>query len=208
MNSFFPASALVAFPIAAFFAMGCSGDPSQEQQSTVAAAAGAASVASQAESARPATDPAGADGYRGPSVGAAKGFAALAQTAITALGNSPVTGNLGVSGASVHSITGFDAVPALKFGIDSSAPNSLRTILTQREVDALVDDIDVRACDANYAALSDGMTLHPGVSCVASDLQLSGRLTLDAGGDPNAFFVIRSNSAMNLADQTVLVLEN
>ena len=148
-------------------------------------------------------------------MGAAKGFAALAAKAITAVNSSPVTGNLGVSAAPVRSITGFDAVPVLKFGIDSSAPNSLRTTLTQQEVDALVDDIDVRACDVDYASVhrdaTGGVTLTPGVTCLNAtdaDLFLSGRVTLDAGGDPNAFFIIRSNFTLTVADRTDLVLSH
>jgi len=147
--------------------------------------------------------------YRGPSVGAAKGFAVLAFNAITAVANSAVTGNLGVSGAPVSSITGFDAVPAIKYGTDSGAPYTMRTILTQREVEALVDDIDVRPCDAHYASLSNGVTLRPGVTCLtASEPSASGTVTLDAQGDPDAFFVIQSESALNVADFSKLTLIN
>ncbi|MEI9949955.1 MAG: ice-binding family protein [Pseudomonadota bacterium] len=207
-----PGFGLFAFPLVALLVAACGGSDAQtheERSSTGAEQVG--SVADSAESAAPATDTAEAGVYRGPSVGAAKGFAALAYSAITAVTSSPITGNLGVSGAPVRSITGFDEVPAMKFGTDSSSPNSLRTILTQREVDALVDDLDVRACDANYSDVAGDVTLHPGVTCVnglQADLRLSGRVTLDAGGDPNAFFVIRSDSSLTIADETVLVLAN
>ena len=180
-----------------------------------------ASVDSEHASSLAASSPSSSDsataggGYRGPSVGAAKGFAVLAESAITALDSSRVTGNLGVSGGSVANITGFDAIPVLKFGIDSGAPNTLRTTLTQREVDALVDDIDVRACHTDYANLArdaqGDMTIRPGVTCLngsKSDLLLQGRITFDAGGDPNAFFVIRSNYTLTVADGTQVVLVN
>jgi len=160
------------------------------------------------------TDTEKASVYRGPSVGAASGFAALAERAVAAAEGTWVTGNVGVSGASVASITGFDK-PTMVYGIDSAAPNSQRTVLTQREVDVLVDDISLRPCDANYTELIGGgagsLTLHPGITCVDApdaDLLLNGTVTLDARGDPNAFFVIRSNFTLTVADDTRVVLEN
>jgi len=148
-------------------------------------------------------------------VGAADGFAVLAERAIAALDPSQVTGNLGVSGAPVQNITGFDQVQVLKFGTDSSAPNSMRTILTQGQVDALVDDIDVRACNADDVSLERDaaaeLTIRPGVTCLrgsGNDVTLGGRIVLDAGGDPNAFFVIRADSKLNVNEATQLVLVN
>ncbi len=213
MNAVTPGIGFVALPLAALLVAACGG--SQAQTQAEHSSTGTEQVGSQADSTARGSDTSETDLYRGPSVGAAKGFAALAYSAISAVNSSPVTGNLGVSGAPVRSITGFDAVPAMKFGTDSSSPNSLRTILTQREVEALVDDLDVRACDADYSDMASdvmhGVTLHPGVTCIngsAANLRLSGRFTIDAGGDPNAYFIIRSNSSLTIADETVLVLEN
>ena len=199
--------ARIAIPITALLtaACGAGNSPLREEANRTTAndSSNQAGIASNPGEA------AATDGYRGPSVGAAKGFAALAYDAITASGSSPVTGNLGVSGAPVSRITGFDAGSAIKYGIDSGSPYTMRTILTQREVDALVDDIDVRRCDAAYPSLSDGVTLHPGVTCLSdSDASLSGRVTLDAQGDPNAFFVIRSESKLHVGDEAALVLAN
>lgn len=204
---------LMAIPIAACLAVACGSGESPLDSDSYAAVNTSVGESSNSSAQSPAVDSDAA--YRGPSVGAAKGFAALAETSVSALNQSPVTGNLGVSGAPVRSITGFDDVPVLKFGTDSSAPNSLRTILTQREVDALVDNIDVRACDADYADLAElgteRITIRPGVTCfntTNADLRLNGLVTFDAGGDPNAFFVIRSNSALTVADSTRVVLAN
>jgi hypothetical protein len=220
MAAFSSVSSLVALPIAALFAVACgSGVSERDAQGHALDApnAGSESTDIRADStAHRAADSAETTiGYRGPSVGAATGFAVLAQNSITALSNSPVTGNLGVSGAPVFSIKGFDAVPVLKFGTDSSAPNSLRTILTQREVDALVDDIDVRACDADYTNVARGatgdITIRPGVTCLNdsnTDLLVHGRITLDADNDPDAFFVIRSNFTLTVSDATNVVLIN
>jgi len=204
--------------IAALSLAACGGrEPLSDAQSDGTAEVGTAATRanSRANSQQRAVNEADASGYSGPSVGAAKGFAALAYSAITSLASSAVTGNLGVSGASVQNIAGFDALPVSKFGIDSSPPNGSRAVLTQGEVDALVDDIDVRACDASYtggaAELTHGMTLRPGVTCLSgsgAEFRLGGPITLDAAGDANAFFIIRSNVALTVADETVLLLAN
>jgi len=88
-------------------------------------------------------------------------------------------------------------------------------MLTQREVDALVRDLSARACDAQGTGAASGaagaVTLHPGVTCLSdadSERPLSGRVILDAGGDPNAFFVIRSKLTLAVADSTEVVLAN
>ena len=213
MKAFAPGLGLVALLLVALILAACGGGDALTFAEASTNIAGAEQVGSPADGAAGATDAAQAGTYQGPSVGAAKGFAALAYSAITAVSSSPVTGNLGVSGASVQSITGFDAVPALKFGTDSGPPNSLRTILTQLEVEALVDDIDVRPCDYSDVTRDEarGVTLHPGVTCMNgsnADPRLSGSVTLDAGGDPNAFFIIRSDSSLTVADETMLVLAN
>jgi hypothetical protein len=212
-----PALRLVVFPIAAFLASACGGAESGNGESYVVDAAGTAAeqASSPLDSEQRITPTPEAGAYRGPTVGAAVGFSALAHSAITTTAPSFVTGNLGVSGAPTRSITGFDPLLAPQYGTDSNSPHSLRTILTQREVDALVDDIDVRACDADYADLTRSgtgeVTLHPGVTCLngsGADLLLAGRVTLDAGGDPNAFFIIRSNFTLTAQDSTKLVLAN
>jgi hypothetical protein len=146
-------------------------------------------------------------------VGTAKSFAALAYSSVTAANVSPVTGEVGVSAAAMSSITGFDAATDVKYGNDSLAPNTQRTILAQQDVTALVGNIDPRACDADFTDVVGGLTgdvtLHPGVTCMNSfsaDVLLNGHLTLDAGGDPNAFFVIRSNLTLTVADGAQVVL--
>ncbi|HEX3849311.1 MAG TPA: ice-binding family protein [Polyangiaceae bacterium] len=153
--------------------------------------------------------------YLGPTVGSAKSFAALAYSAITAANISPVTGELGVSAGAMSKITGFDAPSNKKYGTDSLAPNSQRTILAQQDVTALVGNIDPRACDVDLTNVVGGLTgditLHPGVTCMNSfsaDVLLNGHVTLDAGGDPNAFFIIRSNLTLTAADAAQVVLTN
>jgi hypothetical protein len=157
----------------------------------------------------------GAAAYDGPSVGKAKTFAALAYSAITTSNISPITGELGVSAGALSKITGFDAPTYTKYGSDSLAPNSQRTLLAQQDVTALVDDIDPRPCDQDLTnvvgGLTGAITLHPGVTCMNSfvaDVLVNGKVTLDAGGDPNAFFIIRGNMSLTVADGAQVVLKN
>ena len=153
--------------------------------------------------------------YEGPTVGSAKPFAALAYSAITAANISTLTGNIGVSAGAVSKITGFDAPADEKFGTDSLAPNNQRTILAQGDVTALVGNIDPRACDVDLTNVVGGLTgditLYPGVTCMNSfsaDVLLNGHVTLDAGGNPNAFFIIRGNLTLTVADAAEVVLAN
>jgi Ice-binding-like len=157
----------------------------------------------------------GAAEYAGPSVGKAKSFAVLAYSAITSANISEIGGELGVSAGAVSKISGLDAASYKKYGIDSLAPNTQRTILAQQDVTALVGDIDPRACDVDLTNVVGGLTgditLHPGVTCMNSfsaDVLLNGHVYLDAGGDPNAFFIIKGNLTLTVADAAQVVLSN
>ncbi len=153
--------------------------------------------------------------YEGPTVGRAQTFAALAYSSITAANISTLSGDIGVSAGAVSNITGFSAPADKKYGTDSLAPNSMRTILAQQDVTALVGNIDPRACDKDYTNVVGGLTgditLYPGVTCMNSfsaDVLLNGHVTLDARGDSNAFFIIRGNLTMTVADGAQVVLAN
>jgi hypothetical protein len=157
----------------------------------------------------------GAAQYDGPSVGKAKTFAVLAYSAITTSNVSTIGGELGVSAGALSKITGFDALTYAKYGTDSLAPNSQRTLLAQQDVTALVGDIDPRPCDVDLTNVVGGLTgditLHPGVTCMKSfsaDVLVNGHVYLDAGGDPNAFFVIKGNLTLTVADGAEVVLQN
>lgn len=51
-------------------------------------------------------------------------------------------------------------------------------------------------------------TISPGKYSVASAIKISGTLTLDAGGNPNALFVIKANGDINMAVGTTIILKN
>jgi len=139
----------------------------------------------------------------------------LAYSAITSANVSDIGGELGVSAGALSKISGFDAATYKKYGTDSLAPNTQRTILAQKDVTALVGDIDPRPCDTDLTNVVGGLTgditLHPGVTCMKSfsaDVLINGHVYLDAGGDPNAFFVIKGNLTLTVADAAEVVLTN
>jgi len=56
--------------------------------------------------------------------------------------------------------------------------------------------------------LGNGQILTPNVYCIGSAASLTGTLTLDAKGDPNAVFVIKINGAFSVAAQAGIALIN
>ncbi len=56
--------------------------------------------------------------------------------------------------------------------------------------------------------LGNGQILTPNVYCIGSAASLTGTLTLDAKGDPNAVFVIKINGAFSIAAQADITLIN
>jgi hypothetical protein len=153
--------------------------------------------------------------YKGPTVGTAKQFAVLAYDAVTTANVSTMVGNIGVSSAAVSTISGFDDPAVKKYGSDSLAPNDGLTRIAQGDVTTLVGNIDPRACDHDLTDVVGGLTgdvtLQPGVTCMNSfsaDVLVNGHIYLDAGGDENAFFVIRGNKTLTVADGAQVVLKN
>jgi hypothetical protein len=53
-----------------------------------------------------------------------------------------------------------------------------------------------------------GESIGPGKYNVNSAIEISGSLTLDAGGDPNALFVFNANGAINMVAGTTIILKN
>jgi hypothetical protein len=153
--------------------------------------------------------------YGGPSVGTAQQFAVLAYNSVTTANTSTLVGTIGVSAAAVSVVTGFDDPQFIKYGNDALAPNDHLTGNAQGDVTKLVGDIDPRMCDRDLTDVVGGLTgditLHPGVTCMNSfsaDVLVNGHVYLDAGGDDNAFFIIRGNKTLTVADGAQVVLTN
>ncbi len=234
-SSFTLARCLIAVPLAALLAVACDdttatsgndgGAPGSEGGVGTDSGVGSDGGAGSDGSARTdASSDSGRDGsgdggdagpYTGPSVGTAKTFAALAYSGITSANISTIGGELGVSAGAVSTITGFDLAAYTKYGNDSLAPYTMRTLLAQQDVTALVGNINPRACDNDLTNVVGGLTgditLYPGVTCMNSfsaDVLVNGHVYLDARGNSNAFFIIRGNLTLTVADGAQVVLTN
>ena len=137
-----------------------------------------------------------------PSLGAAASFAVLGASTVTCAGGSTITGDVGVSPST--GMTGFvsdcHVTGALHPGDDAAA---------QAHGDL---GIAYRAL-STYACLHDltgqdlgGMTLAPGVYCFSSSSGLTGNLTLDGGGDPNAFWIFQIGSTITTATNSSVIM--
>lgn len=62
--------------------------------------------------------------------------------------------------------------------------------------------------NTSHINFGNGETIGPGKYAVASAIEVSGNLTLDAGGNPNALFVFKANGAINTTAGTTIILTN
>lgn len=118
-------------------------------------------------------------------LGTATGFAVLAGSTVTNTGPSIVNGDLGVSPGSA--VTGFPpgAVNGSVHRADALARQA------RRDLTAAYDDAAGRTPFTSESGDLSGQTLAPGVYKSTSGLRLTGRVTLDAQGDPNAVFIFQ-----------------
>ena len=116
-----------------------------------------------------------------------------------------VTGDLGVSPG--PAITGFPPGTTSRNVIHDADATAAQA---QNDVAAAYTTLGAEACNTTYAAPSDlgGLTLSPGVYCFASSAQLTGTLTLDGGGDPNAVWVFEIGSTLTTASNSSVQLAN
>jgi LPXTG-motif cell wall-anchored protein len=63
-----------------------------------------------------------------------------------------------------------------------------------------------RTSDETIAADLEGRTLSPGVYTSASSISITGQLTLDGGGDPNAVFIFQAGSTLTTAPNSEILL--
>jgi hypothetical protein len=138
-------------------------------------------------------------------LGTASSFAILAGSQVTDAGGvSVITGNVGVAPASGSFIGITTAqVSGTIYAVDAAGPlGSVGNLglLTQAKNDltAAYNDAAGRAATTTYAPVFDlvGLTLTSGVYNDPTSLFLSGTLTLDAQGDPNAVWIFQAGSTL------------
>ena len=144
-------------------------------------------------------------------MGTAGDYSVLAGSTVTNTGASVISadagmgGNLGLSPGTV--VSGFPpgivTPPGTQHVTDAAAG------LAQDDLTAAYNSAAGLPCDVTLTG-SDlgGMILTTGVYCFASSAQLTGVVTLDAEGDPDAVFVFQIASTLTTASSSSVVLTN
>ena len=136
-----------------------------------------------------------------PTVGTEQSFAVLGGTTVTNTGSSVITGNLGVHPGTA--ITGF---PPGSVNGETHAADAI-ALQAKSDTTALYLDLASQPCTSDVTGQNlGGRTLAPGVYCATSGLQLTGALTLNAGGDPNAVWVFKAVSTLIAASGSSVLL--
>ncbi len=135
-------------------------------------------------------------------LGTAESFAVLAGSAVTNTGPSRITGNLGLSPGTAVTGLGPGEVDGGTYAGDAIA------LQAQSDLAVAYDDAAGRAPAVAAPAELGGRRLTPGVYTNASSLGLTGTLTLDAQGDPDAVFVLRAGSTLTTASGSRVALAN
>jgi hypothetical protein len=133
-------------------------------------------------------------------LGRAESFAVLAGQTVTNTGPSTITGDIGVAPGTA--VAGLLAVTGTIHGGDLAAGGA------QSDLTTAYNDAAGRTPPVSVAADLGGLTLAAGVYASASSLGLTGALTLDAQGDPNAVFVFQAGSTLTTASGSEVNLVN
>jgi len=148
--------------------------------------------------------PAAATG--GPTLGAARSFAVLGASTVTSTGLTAITGDVGVSPGT--GITGFPPGTVTGGAIHAGDATAI-----QAHADAALAYAYLKgmpSIPANNRTGTDlgGLTLAPGVYTFNTSAQLTGDLTLDAGGDSGAVFVFQMGSTLTTASNAHVFVIN
>jgi hypothetical protein len=138
-------------------------------------------------------------------LGTAGTYTALGWTSVVnSLGPTVLSGDLGVSPEST--LTGFGSGLATVGG----ATHVNDAAAVQAQVDMLIayNDAKSRTATAQFGGDQIGKTFTPGVYHTAAAFELTGILTLDGQGDPNAVFIFQVDAALNTAAASSVHLTN
>ena len=154
-------------------------------------------------------------------LGTSSNFAILASAAITNIPTSIITGDVGLTPDTGSGITGFSSpgscpeIVGRLFAVDAAGPACAlidATLLSNAKTDALAAFVNAnnaaRGTPTPISTNLAGLTLYPGLyqSGTTLDFSAGGSLTLDAQGDANAVFVIRSATAITTLSTSQVVL--
>ena len=135
-------------------------------------------------------------------LGSAAGFSVLAATSVVNSGATTLSGDLGVSPATA--VSGFPpgVVSGTVHAGDAAAASA------QADLAAAYDDAAGRSPHGSFPGDPNGLTFHDGVYHTSAAMALTGTVTLDAEGDPNAVFIFQVGAAANTAAGSTVALVN
>lgn len=148
--------------------------------------------------------PPGAEAATAPvSLGSASTFAVLAGSTVTNTGPTVIKGNLGLSPGTA--ITGFP--PGQVVGTVHAA--DAVALQAKNDLTAAYNDVASRPTTATVPVELGGTTKTPGVyASPAGTFGITGTLTLNGQGDPNAIFIFKSASTLITASASNVKLVN
>lgn len=134
-------------------------------------------------------------------------YALLSSQAITNTGSTLIYGNMGIT--PLAAITGFPpGVQASGFrNVDNTLAVTAQTDDNAALVQAQGESPVTQTISTGPPGEFGGLTLTPGVYTTPSSAQITGTLTLNAGGDPNAQWVFQVGSTLTTASASNFVLE-
>ncbi|MFY9487633.1 MAG: ice-binding family protein [Solirubrobacterales bacterium] len=135
-------------------------------------------------------------------LGTVNAFAILAGSTVSNTGPSVINGNLGLFPGT--SVTGFPP------GVLNGALHATDAVAGQAQADLTTayNDAAGRIPAASAPADLGGLSVSPGVFKNASSLLLTGTLTLNAQGNPNAVFIFQAGSSLTTASGSNVNLIN
>src|ERR1043165_9012113 len=137
-------------------------------------------------------------------LGTAQNFAVLGGSTVTNTGPSAINGNLGVSPGS--SVTGFP--PGTVTGGSIHAADAVAA-QAQSDLTTAYNTAAGTPCGVDLTGQNlGGLVLTPGVYCFTSSAALTGTLTLNFQGNPNAAFLFKIGSTLTTASASSVVLIN
>ncbi|MFB2599506.1 ice-binding family protein [Herbiconiux sp. P17] len=132
-------------------------------------------------------------------LGTAASYSVLGGQSVTNTGPSLLGAGVGVSPGSA--ITGFP--PGLALGATHSADAA--SLQAQSDLTTAYNATAAQAVDTNISGDLGNLTLLPGVYNAASSIGLTGAVTLNGQGDPNAVFIFQIGSGLTTATSSSVV---
>jgi hypothetical protein len=157
-------------------------------------------------------------------LGSAARFAILSNSDLTDIPTSAITGDVGIYPGARSNITGFVLTPdgtntfstspevtGQVFAADDAVPTPAMLIAAKTDAVAAYADAvaAVRGTPTSISGNINGLTLVPGLYQSGTSIEISpgGFLYLDAQGDANAVFVIRSATSITTESTSEVVLQ-